>query len=339
MFMMKFRVSACCVAALSLIVLSAFAAEFPPAPAVVGSALENYPSPWPVKFLPLSIDGQSVRLAYHVVAPTGPANGRTALMLHGKNFFSDYWRDTAQRLAQRGWRVLLVDQIGFGRSSKPDITYSFNALAANTKALLDHLGITRVSVIAHSMGGMLGTRFTLMYPEIVDRLVLEDPLGLEDYRAKVPVAATEELAAAALAETEQGALKFHQSYYPRWKPEYGVWAQLQARAFLGGEGPRLAKASALTYQMIYNGPVAAEFGQLKRPTLLMVGDKDRAAPGKNRVSDEVRATLGLNAELAKKVATQLPAGSKFIVYPGIGHVPHLEIPDQFHQDLVEFLGK
>lgn len=336
---MKFAISTAGLTALLLAATRVTGAEFPPVPTLVGSALENYPSPFPVRLFTQTVDGEAVRMAYMDVPPEGSANGKTALLFHGKNFFGDYWRDTAQRLTQNGWRVVIVDQIGFGRSSKPDIAYSFHTLGSTTKALVTHLGLTKLTVIAHSMGGMVATRFALLYPETVDRLVLEDPIGMEDYRIKVPAAATEDLVKATLAEREENVLKFHQGYYPQWKPEYGVWAQLQSRALQGGEGPRLARASALTYQMIFREPVCYEFGLLKCPTLLMVGDKDRAAIGKNRVNDEVRATLGQNAELAKRVAAQLPAGSKLIIYPGVGHVPHLEATDKFQQDLLEFIGR
>jgi pimeloyl-ACP methyl ester carboxylesterase len=52
--------------------------------------------------------------------------------------------------------------------------------------LLDTLGIKRVNVVAHSIGGMLATRFSLMYPAAVSKLVLENPIGLEDYSLFVP---------------------------------------------------------------------------------------------------------------------------------------------------------
>jgi pimeloyl-ACP methyl ester carboxylesterase len=74
--------------------------------------------------------------------------------------------------------------LGFGASSRPDIHYSFHQMAQNTKALLDHGGFQRVHVIAHSKGGMLGVRFTLLFPDVVEKLVLENPIGLEDYRIR-----------------------------------------------------------------------------------------------------------------------------------------------------------
>src|ERR1700722_9907399 len=148
----------------------------------LGIALEEYPYPWPVHFLPLVIDGQDLRMAYMDVRPSGSANGRAVVLMHGKNFGGYYWRDVAEALAAVGYRVIVPDQVGWGKSPKPDIRYSFQLLATNTAHLLDTLGIKKVAVVGHSTGGMLAVRFALMYPERVTQLVLEDPIGLEDYR-------------------------------------------------------------------------------------------------------------------------------------------------------------
>ncbi len=322
------------VAVFTLPLLSVSAADVP---ADVGSAMEGYPSPFPVRYFPLDVEGQALRMAYFDVAPTGSPNGRSVVLLHGKNFFSAYWRDTIAVLAQAGFRVVAVDQIGFGRSSKPDLAYSVHLLAANTKALLDSLQIKRVNVLAHSMGGMVGIRFTLLYPEFVEKMVLEDPLGLEDYRLVVPYASLGELVTATAAETEASAVKFHEGYYPEWQPAFAEWAYLQARSAQGGEGPRVIRASALTYQMIYEQPVCYEIQRLRPPTFLIVGEKDRAALGKNRVSEEVRSTMGRIAEIAKRLEPGLPAGSRLVILPGVGHVPHLQTPARFHEELLQFL--
>lgn len=125
---------------------------------------------------------RQLRMAYMDVPPTVTANGRTALLLHGRNFGGYYWQNTIRFLAGAGYRVVVPGQIGFGKSSKPDIGLSFHAAADHTRQLLDRIGVAKVMVIAHSMGGMFGARFTLMYPERTERLVLKDPIGLEDYR-------------------------------------------------------------------------------------------------------------------------------------------------------------
>ncbi len=82
---------------------------------------------------------------------------------------------------------------GEQKSSKPDIHYSFHLLAANTAALLDHLGVGIVAVLGHSTGGMTAARFTLMNPERVTHLIFEDPLGLADYRTGIPPQSEETL--------------------------------------------------------------------------------------------------------------------------------------------------
>jgi len=155
-------------------------------------SMENYDYPYPVKLLPLTVEGQDLRMAYMDIPPEGTPNGMTVLLLHGKNFFGAYWKETIHVLSQNGFRVIVPDQIGFGKSSKPNIHYSFHLLAINTKKVVDSLGITQVAVVGHSMGGMLATRFTLMYPETVTHLILENPIGLEDYRIYVPYTPIEE---------------------------------------------------------------------------------------------------------------------------------------------------
>jgi pimeloyl-ACP methyl ester carboxylesterase len=146
-----------------------------------------------VNFFPLQVEKQDLRMAYGDAPPMGASNGNAVLLLHGKNFSGFYWEPTIEFLAQQGYRVIAPDQLGFGASSRPDIHYSFHQMAQNTKALLDYLGVNRVDVIAHSMGGMLGVRFTLMFPETVEKLVLENPIGLEDYRKLVPYFAAAEI--------------------------------------------------------------------------------------------------------------------------------------------------
>ena len=120
------------------------------------------------------------------VQPTKP-NGKTVVLLHGKNFCGAYWDSTAADLSNNGYRVIIPDQIGFGKSSKPAcFQYSFQQLAQNTKALLDTLQINKAAILGHSMGGMLAARFALLYPQVTEKLILENPIGLEDWKVKVP---------------------------------------------------------------------------------------------------------------------------------------------------------
>lgn len=299
-------------------------------------SLKEYAYPYPVHFLDLQQEGQDLRMAYMDVKPKGAANGKVVVLLHGKNFTGAYWRDTIRFLTKHGYRVVVPDQLGFGKSSKAFIHYSFHQLAANTKKLLDHLGIQQVAVVGHSMGGMLATRFALMYPETTTRLVLVNPIGLEDYRLLVPYITLEQAYANELKASPESIRNYHMSYYVKWRPEYDEHALVAARWAMSGDYPRWAQVSALTYQMIYEQPVCYEFPFLKVKTLLIIGQEDRTVVGKARVPKELLGKVGQYPELGRKTAQAIP-GAKLVEIPQVGHLPQFEAPERFHQELLDFL--
>jgi pimeloyl-ACP methyl ester carboxylesterase len=258
------------------------------------------------------------------------------LLLHGKNFFGAYWQKTISFLSQNGFRVIVPDQLGFGKSSKPNIHYSFHLLANNTKKILDTLGIKQIAVVGHSMGGMLATRFTLMYPEAVSHFILENPIGLEDYRTIVPYTPVEEAYRNELNATEDGIRNYHKTYYVNWKPGYEEYVQVSLRWKASGEYPRLAMSSALTSQMIYEQPVCYEFPLIKAKTLLVIGQSDRTVVGKGKVKKELLPVVGQYPELGRRTA-KLISNSVLIELPDVGHIPHLEAPELFHTQLLKFL--
>jgi pimeloyl-ACP methyl ester carboxylesterase len=305
----------------------------------LGIALETWDYPFPVRFFPFDIEGEPVRMAYMDIAPAGTGNGRSVVLMHGKNFYGEYWANTIRALSAAGYRVIVPDQIGFGKSSKPNIAYSFDLLAEHTARLLDHLGVTSSAVVGHSMGGMLAVRFARNYPQRTTHLVLENPIGLEDYRFKVPPQTTQAVYEGELKNTDPAKIRaFLQRYFVAWKPEYERFVEARSRIAHSGEYPRWAKSAALTYQMIYQQPVRHEFPLITRPTLLVIGQEDRTTLGRGFVSEEVLQTLGQYPQLGRAAARDIP-GSRLVELPGVNHIPHLEAPLQFHNALLEFLAQ
>lgn len=303
----------------------------------IGIAMEGFPSPFPGKYLRLENQGEIVNMGYMDVAPRRAPNGRTVLLMHGKNFESGAWARTIRMLTGAGYRVIAPDQIGFGRSSKPALDYSFELLADNTAKLLDHLDLRRVDVIGHSMGGMLAVRFALEHRDRTARLVLANPVGLEDYRELVPAQTTDKLFADELANTDAAAIRaFYRNYVVRWRPAYERNVEIRARTALSAEYPRWAKSSALTYQMAYHQPVVHDLPQLRVPTLLVIGQEDRTAIGKSYAAPEDRPKLGLYPQLGRRAAAAIP-GSRLVELDGVGHLPHLEAPARFKRAVLGFL--
>src|SRR5687768_17902405 len=120
-----------------------------PAPAGVkpGSiTCEECPYPYPSSYLPLTLYGQDVRMAFMDVAPQGTPNGHTVMIFHGHNFAGFYFGNIIDALRREGFRLVVVDQIGYGRSSKPIIPYSLNDMARNSRAILQSLKIEKAMV-------------------------------------------------------------------------------------------------------------------------------------------------------------------------------------------------
>jgi pimeloyl-ACP methyl ester carboxylesterase len=149
-----------------------------------GPRLEGFDYPFPVRAFRTVSQGQSIEMAYMEVAPARP-NGRTIVLLHGKNFCGATWGDTARVLAATGYRVIVPDQIGFCKSSKPTgYQYSLYGMATMTAELLQSRGITRATLVGHSMGGLVAERLAIAQPQLVDQMILVDPLGLADRLAQ-----------------------------------------------------------------------------------------------------------------------------------------------------------
>lgn len=301
--------------------------------------LSNYQYPYPVHFLDLNIQQQNLKMAYMDVTPDN-YNHKNVVLLHGKNFNGAYWRTTIEALTKKGFRVIVPDQIGFGKSSKPEhFQYTFQQLASNTKQLLDELGVTKTTILGHSMGGMIATRFALMYPETTEKLVLADPIGLEDWKLVVPYKSVDWWYQQELKKDYASIKKYEQdSYYGgNWKPEYDEWARLLAGWTLSPDYKRIAWNAALTTDMILTQPVVYEFKYIKCPTLLIIGTRDRTAIGKNLVSESVRQTMGNYPELGRKVQQAIP-NARLVELENVGHLPHIEAFDRFIKPLEDFLN-
>jgi pimeloyl-ACP methyl ester carboxylesterase len=306
---------------------------------VYGPQLQGFDYPYPVQHLSLNSQQQQLEMAYLDVPATKP-NGTVALLLHGKNFCAATWQGSIEALTAAGYRVIAPDQIGFCKSSKPkQYQFSFQQLAVNTKALLDKLNIKQVTVMGHSMGGMLATRFALLYPNETAQLVLVNPIGLEDWKALgVPYRTVDQWYQRELNTSAAGIKQYQLSTYyaGKWRPEFDRWVDMQAGMFNGEGKEQVAWNSALTAEMIFTQPVLYEFGQLKMPVLLMIGELDNTAIAKDIAPAELKPKLGNYAKLGPAAVKAIP-NAALITFADLGHSPHIQDPQRFHQQLIKQL--
>jgi pimeloyl-ACP methyl ester carboxylesterase len=246
-------------------------------------------------------------------------------MFHGMNFGGFYFEGPIEVLRKDGFRVIVPDQIGFGRSSKPIIPYNFNDMAANSRKLLDTLGVKKTVVIGHSMGGMLAARFSATYPDITERVVIYNPIGLTDVRWQFPWTPAEEIYKRTMASTQDQLWQAFDAnirrYFPNaWKPEYEKYVRILYAPTLSSDWPRLAMVRAIYGQITYLDPVVYDWPHIKVKALVIGGDKD--GPD--------------FPERAKHIADTIP-NAELVLIPGVGHVPHLQDPEGFSKPLMKFL--
>ncbi|QNY11019.1 alpha/beta hydrolase [Acinetobacter seifertii] len=308
---------------------------------VYGEHLEGFKYPYPLQYFNFSSQQQNLKMGYMDVQPQKP-NGQTVVVLHGKNFCGATWEETISFLTQNGYRVIAPDQIGFCTSSKPDYyQYSFQQLAENTHALLDKLGVKQPILLAHSTGGMLATRYALMYPKETKLLGMVNPIGLEDWKAKgVPYRSIDQWYQRELKVSAESikAYELKTYYQGQWKPEYDKWVDMLAGLNAGKGHEKVAWNSALIYDMIFTQPVYYEFSHLKVPTVLYIGTGDTTAIGSDIAPPEVKQKIGQYNVLGKEAAKLIP-NAELIEFAGMGHSPQMQNPKLFHEALIKTLKK
>jgi pimeloyl-ACP methyl ester carboxylesterase len=200
-------------------------------------------------------------------------------------------------------------------------------MAANTRKLLQSLGVTQAAIVGHSMGGMLAARFASSYPDMTERAVLYNPIGLTDVRWDRPWRTADEAFKATMGQTRdqlyQGFSATIHRYFPlpgEYKAEYEKYVRILYAPTLSGDWPRLAMVRAILQQITFLDPVVDDWAHIKARTLVLGGDKD---------GDNFPA-------LAKHIAETVPNG-QLVLLPNLGHVPHIEAPELFNRELLKFL--
>lgn len=327
--MIQFRILRTLFALLGVLAASSVSAQSAPPhspPADWGPVsinLEEIEYPYPVSYMNFRVYNQDVRLAYMDVAPSGRSNGRTVIFHHGGLYYGWYWEKQIEALSNEGYRVIVKDRLGWGKSSKPIIPYSINLWASNTARLMDHLDIEQAAVVGHSIGGQMVTRFAFLYPERTTHLVTVNQVGLTDRRkGRGFRPLTGEVDANPdMDNVFAGLVRWAEENYVTWQPAFAKHMRIRYGQRQSGDWPRMAYVSRLTGQMRGMDTVVNDWQHIETPTLILGGEDDYPTYG----------------EEARHAASVLPNGEVFNI-PNVGHNPHEEVPEIVNAELIRFLG-
>jgi len=295
--------------------------------------LSGYDYGHEVSYFPIDSQRQSLKMAY--IYLVGKPDKPVVTLMHGKNFNAHYWMPTASYLHKKGYGVLVPDQVGFGKSSKPEnYQYSFSVLASHTRNLMQHLNISDSIVIGHSMGGMLASRFALMYPEFTQKLILVNPIGLENYLKYVEYKDTDFFYKKELAKTAEGIKRYQQkNYYAgQWNKRYEALTDFMVGQVQGPDKEHTAWVNAKTYDMIFTQPVITEFKDVSVAVRLIIGTRDRTGPGRHWKKPGVSYELGRYDRLGRTAADIIPDAELYELND-LGHLPQVEDFERFKKTL------
>ena len=306
------------------IVLTLISQGFAESPVKYNKELDGFKYPFEVNTFTFNSQNQDLKMRYMDIGEEDAQ--KVIVLLHGKNFSGYYWERVAKDLLKKNYRVIIPDQIGFGKSSKPDYyQYSFGQLALNTKILLDDLKTEKLDLVGHSMGGMLATTFAVNYPKSVNKLILINPIGLEDYGKYVEFKDVNFFYKRELAKTLDKARNYQKkNYYDgKWSSEYEKLL-IPLKGMLAGEDWKIvAWNNALTYGPIFSENIVDRFSQVTSKTFLIIGTRDKTGPGRGWLKEGVTIKLGEYKKLGIS-ANNLIKGSKLIELDGLGHMPQYE---------------
>jgi pimeloyl-ACP methyl ester carboxylesterase len=257
-------------------------------------------------------------------------HGPAVLFIHGLLGSQRHWTHLVEGLSS-DQRVVTPDLFGHGGSAKPTGDYSLGAHAATLRDLLDSLGIGRVTLVGHSLGGGIAMQFWYLFPERVERLVLVSSGGLgRDVSL---------LLRSAVLPGSEWVLPIIASSWVRtpleaagrtlarvgWRSRPELVEAWRGFASLGDKESRRAFLATTRAVIDPGGQTVSALNHLPTsvtvPTLIVWGARDRIIPASHA------ATVG-----------QLIDGSRIELFERAGHFPHLDEPERFAQLLREFIA-
>lgn len=252
----------------------------------------------------------------------------TVVLIHGMAGSATTWREAMPELAGR-YHVVAPDLLGHGRSDKPAGDYSLGNHASLVRDLMVNLGVERATIVGQSLGGGVAMQLAYQFPELCERLVLVNSGGLgRDVNLLLRLLSLPG-AELVLSVAVPGFVRDRGNDVSRWLRDRGirppkVAEMWQAYASLAEAENRTAFLKTLRSVVDAGGQTVSARDRLylaaAMPTLIVWGDADPIIPWSH----------GLEAHEA------MP-GSRLVVFEGVGHFPHVEVPERFVTAVLDFL--
>jgi pimeloyl-ACP methyl ester carboxylesterase len=276
----------------------------------------------------MALTAHQLELHGHQVSYRRAGDGPALLLLHGITDSSATWEGVAPGLAEH-FTLIAPDLLGHGESATPRGDYSLGAHASGVRDILTALGIERVTVVGHSLGGGIAMQFAYQFPERTERLVLVSSGGLgREVHFLLRAAALPGADYVLPALTSAGLIGVGRGVgglLKRLRLAPGEDLQVLAQGFasLDNAGSRQAFLHTVRAVIEPSGQRVSAQDRLSLagllPSLIVWGERDSIIPIEHGVA-----------------AHEAMPGSRFEVFPDAGHMPHDADPERFAELLIDF---
>jgi len=239
------------------------------------------------------------------IAGQGPA----ILILHGWGGSSDSWVEVSHLLAKNGFRIIFPDLPGFGKSLTPYSPWGLEDYSNFILKFTQKLNLEKFFLLGHSFGGRVAIKFAYLHPEKIKCLILCDSAGIKikpSFKSKI-----------ILLIAKIGNAIFGLNHLKRFKDQMRNLFYLFLR---NKDYVRASETMKKTMKKILKEDLSREIKEIKLRTLILWGENDKMVPLKY-------------AYFFKENIKD----SRLIIFPKVGHSPHLEVPQELAKEIYQFL--
>jgi pimeloyl-ACP methyl ester carboxylesterase len=293
--------------------------------------------PWPEK--QMTLDGVQALFRMQT-APTvtyvelNPSAPRTLVFVHGLGSYLKFWRHQLSAFAEKGYRVIAADMIGYGKSDKPaDFPYTMPAMAEVYREILREKGIEDFVLVGHSMGGQTALAYAIDHPGEAEALALVSPAGFEKFsprdRRWFRSVFTTTLVKAVDEEGLYGSIRYNN--FMNWEAEDAWLIEERARVALTPEFDAYAYANVRSVRGLLQTDFTREnLDRIEAPTLIVYGTGDRLIPNRFMHGGPTRDVMVYGAEHIED--------AQLVELEGCGHTLQMDCEARFNEVLDAFLA-
>ncbi|MBE0551981.1 MAG: alpha/beta hydrolase [Ignavibacterium sp.] len=254
---------------------------------------------------------------------------QTIILVHGLASNAGFWRYNIPEFAKK-YRVIAVDLPGYGKSQKGNYKYSMSFYADQIKRLIEELKLKNVVYVGHSMGGQIGIKLAIKYPELLSKLILSSPAGFEEFqqgegdwlRSVMTMKGVK-------STTEEGIRRNLAMNFYGWEDNWEWMVEERVRMRKASDFDEFAYTVVRCVNGMLDEPTFDKLSLIKTPTLVIYGKYDGLIPNPY-------LNPGHTSDVFENGSKDIDNG-KLVELDNAGHMIQIEKADEFNQAVLDFL--